>query len=550
MDGEPSSWPLGVQDFLEAGAVAVQQAANPSCLLIPNVLSDPRDDVSSHQLVSSGLFDFYKEPTTDLLFPPASDFWGAVQSLGGEFGVPLAPSGPSPSAGITQSTQLTSRDQYRFIQTENEVGGAQAAGFNSVAVSQPRAPSLSPPLLADSSSSSQGQKFLSAGSWEGDSRTPPVSKPKGTSGSPRLTRRKLALPLSNVSKQTIRRVILEKAKEVHRQPSIQRDSRGGWTYDCSELQRYLTSNEEARIANSYREYQVVKARESNKKRKNDQKGPRVYRCTGDRRRGEDCDWSDNVKGNWKRHMMAHWPQEIWVCHHSGCQSKSPRLRVSLRKDLLQKHHRDHHKRSPGAPDLTGSQLDECRIEVPGSQFPRKCDFPDCQVTFTTFDQRLNHLARHFCPDDKKDTTAGSVCETSSNDSRSLPKKRTFDMSRSGLAKGVVLGCDAAIAQDQATGRALPTKRARERGSVAEKSSADEPCEQSVFVGRQASRGLVAAILGKVPYTSTLQVSAHLPEPDIKLLRIVRYLHLNLTALTIYESPGNPRAMPPLQTISV
>ena len=107
-----------------------------------------------------------------------------------------------------------------------------------------------------------------------------------------------------------------------------------------------------------------------------------------------CPWSHETKSNWERHERTHYPQEIWICCHDDCLDKSSRTRVSFRKDLARRHHTDHHQRQ-GDPDLTNRQLDELKIRVTDSLFPRGCVFHACQKTFTSFDERSVHMENHL-----------------------------------------------------------------------------------------------------------------------------------------------------------
>ena len=107
-----------------------------------------------------------------------------------------------------------------------------------------------------------------------------------------------------------------------------------------------------------------------------------------------CLWSHKTKSNWERHERTHYPQEIWICCHDDCLNRSSRTRVSFRKDLARRHHTDHHQRE-GDPDLTDRQLDELKIRVTESMFPRECVFHGCQKTFTSFDERSVHMENHL-----------------------------------------------------------------------------------------------------------------------------------------------------------
>ena len=141
------------------------------------------------------------------------------------------------------------------------------------------------------------------------------------------------------------------------------------------------------IARFYRNYQ----HEYKRNRKSEQAEPGVFVCTFG------CGWSHNTKANWKRHERTHYPQEIWLCRHPKCASKNEKKRVSLRADLLRRHHREHHK---GEGELTDQQLEDCCINVPDSSFPRECVYLHCGHRFSSFEDRLSHHAIHLGNFDK------------------------------------------------------------------------------------------------------------------------------------------------------
>ena len=136
-------------------------------------------------------------------------------------------------------------------------------------------------------------------------------------------------------------------------------------------------NSDQEIAQYYRGYQ-----KEFRLKENSQNG--MYRCT------LGCPWSHKKKGNWERHERSHYPPEVWLCRHQQCLNKDRKTRVSFRKDLIKRHYKDHHKETP-----SGLQIDQCRITVRNSLFPKRCAFDGCSKHFRTFDERLRHIEAHL-----------------------------------------------------------------------------------------------------------------------------------------------------------
>ena len=140
---------------------------------------------------------------------------------------------------------------------------------------------------------------------------------------------------------------------------------------------HYVSDGDQKIARCYRSYQ------KEFRLKDNGKGG-LYKCT------LGCSWSHKKKGNWERHERSHYPPEIWLCRHPGCQDKSQKTRVSFRKDLIKRHYRDHHKANP-----SDVEIERCKILVRSSRFPKQCIFDNCSQRFETFDERSSHVEAHL-----------------------------------------------------------------------------------------------------------------------------------------------------------
>ena len=123
--------------------------------------------------------------------------------------------------------------------------------------------------------------------------------------------------------------------------------------------------------------------------KDDAKTKGKWKCT------LGCAWSHSDKGNWKRHERTHYPPAIWLCRHPDCSRKSPKARVSFRKDLVKRHSKSHH-----GEDLDDNEIEKCRTTVSDSQFPRECVFGNCMKTFSSFDERSSHIEAHLEREDR------------------------------------------------------------------------------------------------------------------------------------------------------
>ena len=187
------------------------------------------------------------------------------------------------------------------------------------------------------------------------------------------------------------------ARELNLPPLIRPNMNGVWVCDFRDLEQYVVSGEDDRIALQYRSCQPVRERDRGNKRTGPCKCPH-------------CSWSDCDVGLWTRHQRQHWPQQIFLCPREACRGKS---RVFLERHRLVRHCQKTHKNRP----FTEHEANACRIPVKDSLFPRTCDY-GCPATFETFEQRLRHLPLHFV-EEKVSAAASndnSATEDSSNSS--------------------------------------------------------------------------------------------------------------------------------------
>ena len=192
--------------------------------------------------------------------------------------------------------------------------------------------------------------------------------------------------------------------------------------DFRDLEEYIVSSEDDRIASHYRHFQNVRERNRGNKR------PGFYEC-------KICCWSEINRGNWVRHQKQHWPQDIWLCRHDGCLTQPTKSRVFFARHRLMDHHERHH-RKPGDSEMTQQEADRCCIVVRDSEFPKICDY-GCSVNFETFDQRLEHLPVHFDKAKHKPPGKGdkSPTDTDSGDSNDPGFDDNIRPGSSGVRRG-------------------------------------------------------------------------------------------------------------------
>lgn len=113
-------------------------------------------------------------------------------------------------------------------------------------------------------------------------------------------------------------------------------------------------------------------------------GNGMYKCT------VGCSCTFDVKKNWRKHERLHYPQEIWLCRHHDCRHEDHSTRVSLQREHAKRHYLARHHE--GANEET---LNKNKIDVPHSEYPKKCIFGNCDIVFRDFNERMDHIANHL-----------------------------------------------------------------------------------------------------------------------------------------------------------
>ncbi|KAF2636361.1 hypothetical protein P280DRAFT_156173 [Massarina eburnea CBS 473.64] len=137
-----------------------------------------------------------------------------------------------------------------------------------------------------------------------------------------------------------------------------------------------------------------------------------------------CQKRFHSRTEWTRHeQMVHMPEELWVCcprtgnfpercpfcserdpstshladhNYTSCQSKPLSERTFSRKDFFLQHINQEHKVSPGQKPLRLTELLEAwRHPLPLKQGHQALHCGFCGITFKTYKDRMEHVARHF-----------------------------------------------------------------------------------------------------------------------------------------------------------
>ena len=117
------------------------------------------------------------------------------------------------------------------------------------------------------------------------------------------------------------------------------------------------------------------------RRSRDSRSPKRFFCTFG---CEDSNFKE--KGSWKRHEEIHCPQWVWFCPFQACrESKSHNRREHLSKHLQNSH--------PNAV-ITNAAITKCGRSIK-SKFDRRCNVTTCSAQFTTWSDRIDHVAKHF-----------------------------------------------------------------------------------------------------------------------------------------------------------
>ena len=101
-----------------------------------------------------------------------------------------------------------------------------------------------------------------------------------------------------------------------------------------------------------------------------------------------CGMTFKRKGDWKRHEERNFSQAVWRCWKLSCPLQN---RVFNRKDKFRNHLRSTH----GTNSFTEEDLDIHRIPL-DTTFDRQCIFRACDEKFNHWNQRLDHIWKHFC----------------------------------------------------------------------------------------------------------------------------------------------------------
>ena len=100
-----------------------------------------------------------------------------------------------------------------------------------------------------------------------------------------------------------------------------------------------------------------------------------------------CGWRFATKGNWNKHEEIHYPQHIWICPIYSCSQKGEDWK---RRDHFVTHLKKAHKDI----ELSQQLFDNSYLPI-NSFYPRKCHLPGCTYNFGNWQDRKNHLAKHF-----------------------------------------------------------------------------------------------------------------------------------------------------------
>ena len=92
------------------------------------------------------------------------------------------------------------------------------------------------------------------------------------------------------------------------------------------------------------------------------------------------------KGSWKRHEELHCPQWAWFCPSQACR-ESKRYN---RREHLSSHLQNCHANAV----ITDADIIRCRRSI-NSRFDRRCNVIPCSARFTTWSERIDHVAEHF-----------------------------------------------------------------------------------------------------------------------------------------------------------
>ena len=100
-----------------------------------------------------------------------------------------------------------------------------------------------------------------------------------------------------------------------------------------------------------------------------------------------CGRTFKQKGDWKRHEERNFSQAVWRCWKLSCPLEDT---VFNRKDKFRDHLRNNH----GTDSFTEDDLDTHRIPL-DTTFDRLCIFRACDEKFNGWNQRLDHIGKHF-----------------------------------------------------------------------------------------------------------------------------------------------------------
>ena len=103
-----------------------------------------------------------------------------------------------------------------------------------------------------------------------------------------------------------------------------------------------------------------------------------------------CGASFANKYAWKKHEENKHPPRMWICKDEACVATQGKKGVFIRKD----HFRDHLKKLHPNIKITQRHVVDCCKELK-SNFDRSCVFKDCEESFESWDDRVDHIANHL-----------------------------------------------------------------------------------------------------------------------------------------------------------